>query len=59
MRTDESEREYAYRIAEEHRVLAEHYLTRNARRWRDHSSKSAAWMEYAVLLPTLMAVGQS
>lgn len=47
---EESERDYAYRIAEEHRVLAEHYLTRNARRWREHRDKAAAWTEYAVLL---------
>lgn len=49
----DKEREHAFRLAEEHRVLAEHYLTRNARYARDHRLKAAAWLEYALLLPTL------
>lgn len=53
MSTLEQEREHAFRLAEEHRVLAEHYLARNARLWREHHTKAAAWMEYALILPTL------
>lgn len=49
----EEERNHAFRLAEEHRVLAEHYLTRDARRHRDNRLKAAAWTEYALLLPTL------
>jgi hypothetical protein len=49
----DKEREHAFRLAEEHRVLAEHYLTRNARLHRDHRLKAQAWFEYAAILPTL------
>lgn len=47
------EREHAFRLAEEHRVLAEHYLTRDARRHREHRLKAEAWVEYAYVLPML------
>lgn len=53
MKRAETEREYAFRLAEEHRVLAEHYLNKDRKRWLEHRDKAAAWTEYAILVPTL------
>ena len=53
MTSIETEREHAFRQSDEHRVLAEHYCTKNARRWREHRDKAAAWFEYAAMLPSL------
>lgn len=50
----EKEREHAFRLAEEHRALAAHYLAKgDARRTRDNRLKAEAWAEYAYILPTL------